>query len=80
MEEEKKKRMEQKILQNEEKVRSLTELWTTQYSDIILVICETRRGRVQQATGMICASTGLLLMVTNLVVGKSASETLKFSV
>lgn len=80
MEEEKKKRMEQKILQNEEKVRSLTELWTTQYSDIILVICETRRGRAQQAAGMICASTGLLLMVTNLVVGKSASETLKFSV
>lgn len=43
MEEEKKKRMEQKILQNDERVRRLTKLWTTQYSDVILVSCETRR-------------------------------------
>jgi len=35
MEEEKKKRMEQKILQNDEKVRRLTTLWMAQHSDIL---------------------------------------------
>lgn len=43
MEEEKKKRMEQKILQNDEKVRRLTKLWTTWYNDINPVSCETKR-------------------------------------
>lgn len=43
MEEEKKKRVEQKLLQNDEKVRSLTKLWTAQYCDVILVSCKTRR-------------------------------------
>lgn len=43
MEEEKKKRMEQKILQNDEKVRWLTKLWTAQYSDSTSVSCGTTR-------------------------------------
>lgn len=76
MEEEKKKRMEQKILQNDDKVRRLSKLRTTQYSDIFSLTVTPKGCR--QATGMIHASTGLLLMVTNQVVGKSTSETLKF--
>lgn len=43
MEEEKKKRMEQKILQIDDKVRRPTKLWTTQYSDVISVSYETKR-------------------------------------
>lgn len=43
MEEEKKKRMEQKILQSDEKVRSLTKLWAIQNNEIITVSCEIKR-------------------------------------
>lgn len=65
MEEEKKKRMEQKILQNDEKVRWQAKLWAAQYGDCLSELCTTR---VQTAPGTTCAGTGPLL-VTNHVVG-----------
>lgn len=72
MEEEKKKRMEQKILQSDEKVRSMTKPGAIHNNEIITVSCETKR--VQTGHWHDVCSTGLLLMVTNQVVGKSASK------
>lgn len=42
MEEEKKKRMEQKILQNDEKVRGQAKLWAARYGDYLSELWTTR--------------------------------------
>lgn len=43
LEEEKKKRMQQKTLQNDEKVRSLAKLWATQNNGVMSGSCEMER-------------------------------------
>lgn len=71
MEEEKKKRMEQKILQNDEKVRGRPSFGLLGTVTTFLS-CGPRGCR--QAPGTTCAGTGLLL-VTNHVVGKCIRDT-----